>query len=78
MEDLTRSIATATDPNVSDIERCRAFEAVVKRFQDMAFGYAYSLLGDRHLAENRCLRWAHNHLGTFWITQYADAPLAWF
>jgi DNA-directed RNA polymerase specialized sigma24 family protein len=30
----------------------QAFGAVVRRFQDMAVGYAYSILGDFHLAED--------------------------
>ncbi|MBM4037679.1 MAG: sigma-70 family RNA polymerase sigma factor [Planctomycetes bacterium] len=30
----------------------RAFGQIVRRFQDMAFGYAYSILGDFHLAED--------------------------
>ena len=39
------------------VERARegqpeAYAAVVRRFQDMAVGYAYSLLGDFHLAED--------------------------
>ncbi|MCP4644051.1 MAG: sigma-70 family RNA polymerase sigma factor, partial [bacterium] len=39
------------------VERSRsgdlaAFEALVRRFQDMACGYAYSILGDFHLAED--------------------------
>lgn len=29
-----------------------AFDRVVKQFEDMAVGYAYSLLGDFHLAED--------------------------
>ena len=29
-----------------------AFSGIVRRFQDMSVGYAYSLLGDFHLAEN--------------------------
>ena len=67
MEDITRNIATATNPNVSDSERCSAFEAIVNRFQDMAFGYAYSLLGDRHLAEDaaqEALITAWQHIGS--------------
>jgi DNA-directed RNA polymerase specialized sigma24 family protein len=28
-----------------------AYAAIVQRFQDMAVGFAYSLLGDLHLAE---------------------------
>jgi ankyrin len=33
-------------------ERNRAFGEIVSRFQDMAFGAAYALLGDAHLAED--------------------------
>ena len=29
-----------------------AYGAIVRRFQDLAYGYAYSLLGDFHLAED--------------------------
>ena len=29
-----------------------AYGQIVRRFQDMAFGYAYSILGDFHLAED--------------------------
>ena len=29
-----------------------AYGEVVRRFQDMAFGYAFSLVGDFHLAED--------------------------
>ena len=29
-----------------------AFRTIVKRFQDMAVGYAFSILGDFHLAED--------------------------
>ena len=29
-----------------------AYGAIVQRFQDMAVGYAYSILGDFHLAED--------------------------
>ena len=29
-----------------------AFGRIVRRFQDMAYGYAYSILGDSHLAEH--------------------------
>lgn len=30
----------------------RAYAALVERFQDMAVGYAYALLGDLHLAQD--------------------------
>src|SRR5689334_4382413 len=33
-------------------ERQAAFGEVVRRFQDMAYGYAYAALGDPHLAED--------------------------
>jgi DNA-directed RNA polymerase specialized sigma24 family protein len=29
-----------------------AYGEIVRRFQDMAYGYAYSILGDFHLAED--------------------------
>lgn len=46
MQDLETIIQQATigDP--------QAFETIVHRFQDMAVGYAYAVLGDFHLAED--------------------------
>jgi len=44
-----------------------AFAALVRRFQDMAVGYAYSLLGDRQLAEDvaqEAFLMAYLHLST--------------
>ena len=44
-----------------------AFAALVRRFQDMAVGYAYSLLGDRQLAEDvaqEAFLTAYLHLST--------------
>ena len=29
-----------------------AYAEIIRRFQDMAYGYAYSILGDFHLAED--------------------------
>ena len=46
MDDLTTLIQRVRS---GDVE---AFSPVVKRFQDMAVGYAYSVLGDFHLAED--------------------------
>jgi len=46
MENLKSLIKKAQD---SDLE---AFGRIVRRFQDMAVGYAYSILGDFHLAED--------------------------
>jgi len=36
-------------------ERSAAFAVLVDRFQDMAFGYAKSILGDTHLAQESFL-----------------------
>ncbi|MGH2369608.1 MAG: GNAT family N-acetyltransferase, partial [Chloroflexota bacterium] len=46
MEDLKSLVVRAQANSLG------AYEAIVVRFQDMAVGYAYSLLGDIHLAED--------------------------
>jgi len=46
MNELEQLLTAATAGDL------RAFGRVVRRFQDMAYGYAYSLLGDFHLAED--------------------------
>lgn len=46
MEELQRLITQAQAGNLD------AFTAIVQRTQDMAVGYAYSILGDFHLAED--------------------------
>lgn len=46
MEDLESLIVQAQDGNPG------AYGAVVRRFQDMAVGYSYIILGDFHLAED--------------------------
>jgi DNA-directed RNA polymerase specialized sigma24 family protein len=51
-EEVGRLIATATAARAARSEKDRAFGAIVRRFQDLAFGYAYALLGDFHLAED--------------------------
>jgi len=38
-----------SDVRAGDLQ---AFGQIVRRFQDMAYGYAYSILGDSHLAED--------------------------
>ncbi|MSR84525.1 MAG: hypothetical protein EXS58_16675 [Candidatus Latescibacteria bacterium] len=45
MEELKTSLQ---EPAKGDL---RAFEKLVLHFQDMAVGYAFSLLGDFHLAQ---------------------------
>ena len=46
VSDLTAIIEKSIDGDV------RAFGTLVERFQDMAVGYAYSILGDFQLAED--------------------------
>ena len=46
MEELRCLVAKAC---LGDLD---TFEQIVRRFQDMAYGYAYSILGDFHLAED--------------------------
>jgi len=45
-------IAQATDAAEPAQKRLRAFEELVRRYQDMAYGYACALLGDTHLAQD--------------------------
>ncbi len=51
MQAITLHIAKAIMPEVSLAEKQEAFAQLVQRFQDMAYGYAYSILGDPNLAE---------------------------
>ena len=46
IEELKTLVVRAQEGNLE------AYSALVRRFQDMAVGYAYSLLGDFHLAED--------------------------
>lgn len=50
--DLKQCVRTSADATVPDSDRGLAFGKLVVYFQDMAFGYALSLLGERHLAED--------------------------
>ncbi len=45
-------ILRARNADIAVLEKRRAFNEIVRRFQDMAFGLAYSVLGDFHLAED--------------------------
>lgn len=51
MDDITELVNRARLADTRD-ERVEAFGQIVRRFQDMACGYAYSILGDFHLAED--------------------------
>ena len=52
MEEIESLVITAADTNVALAERLTAFGQIVQRFQDMAYGCAYAILGDFHLAED--------------------------
>jgi RNA polymerase sigma factor (sigma-70 family) len=45
-------IATATATDLAQREKHRAFDEIVRRYQDLAYGYAYAVLGDFQLAED--------------------------
>jgi RNA polymerase sigma factor (sigma-70 family) len=45
-------VERATAARVAGSEKSRAFGEIVRRFQDLAFACAYSVLGDFHLAED--------------------------
>lgn len=52
MESIDQLIALAAASTVPAEERLAAYGEVVRRFQDMAYGCAYSIIGDFHLAED--------------------------
>ncbi len=45
-------ISRMRNADIAVLEKRRAFNEIVRRFQDMAFGLAYGVLGDFHLAED--------------------------
>src|SRR5262245_36486728 len=51
MNDIESLVALAQAPGVSLARRHDAFGELVVRFQNMAFGYAYAILGDSYLAQ---------------------------
>jgi RNA polymerase sigma factor (sigma-70 family) len=52
LEDIAQLINKATAAQAARAEKSRAFAEIVRRFQDLAFGCAYAMLGDFHLAED--------------------------
>lgn len=50
--ELAGLIQRARAADIAQMDKRRAFNEIVRRFQDMAFGLAYSVLGDFHLAED--------------------------
>jgi RNA polymerase sigma factor (sigma-70 family) len=52
LEEIRVLIARATAAQAAHAEKSRAFGEIVRRFQDLAFACAFSVLGDFHLAED--------------------------
>jgi RNA polymerase sigma factor (sigma-70 family) len=52
MEDISRLIGTLLSDAAPKNARDEAFGALVRRFQDMAYGFAFAMLRDRCLAED--------------------------
>lgn len=52
MEDISLLVTRAAEARAARNERSQAFGEIVRRFQDLAFACAYSVLGDFHLAED--------------------------
>lgn len=52
MRDLSGLVVEAASADAPEDVRSRAFGEIVEQLQDMAVGYAYSRLGDFHLAED--------------------------
>ena len=52
MKDVDTIVVRAADPNSPSAARREAFGELVIRFQDMAFGCAFAVLGDAYLAQD--------------------------
>jgi RNA polymerase sigma factor (sigma-70 family) len=52
LQEISQLIAKATAAQAAQAEKSHAFGEIVQRFQDLAFGCAYAVLGDFHLAED--------------------------
>ena len=50
--DVKFLIATATASHLALKEKHRAFDEIVRQYQDLAYGYAYAVLGQFELAED--------------------------
>jgi DNA-directed RNA polymerase specialized sigma24 family protein len=50
--DVKYLIATATATHLARKEKNRAFDQIVRQYQDLAYGYAYAVLGEFELAED--------------------------
>jgi len=72
VEDLTSLVVRAQGG------RADAREELVRRFQDMAVGYAYSILGDFHAAEDACQDAFVAALGDLGALRAPQAFPSWF
>src|SRR5215467_4376710 len=52
VEEIRQLIDRATAARAAQAEKHRAFGEIVRRFQDLAFGCAYAVLGDFQMAED--------------------------
>ena len=52
MEQIEHLVCVVADDKAALADRLAAFGQIVQRFQDMAYGCAYSVLGDFHLAQD--------------------------
>jgi RNA polymerase sigma factor (sigma-70 family) len=52
LDEIAVLIARATAARAAHAEKSQAFGEIVRRFQDLAFGCAFSYLGDFHLAQD--------------------------
>ena len=71
-------VAQAQALDGSPLRRQEAFGALIERFQDVAYGYAYALLGDPHLAQDaaqEAFLAAYRHVHQL---REASAFAAWF
>jgi RNA polymerase sigma factor (sigma-70 family) len=51
-EDISALIARATATRAAQVEKGQAFGDIVRRYQDLAFAWAYAILGDFQLSED--------------------------
>jgi RNA polymerase sigma factor (sigma-70 family) len=52
LEEISLLVTKATEARTANAEKRETFGEIVRRFQDLAFGCAYAVLGDFHLAED--------------------------
>lgn len=52
MDDIRLLVVRATATQARSIDKQRAFGEIVRRFQDLAYGMAFAVLGDFHLAQD--------------------------